>query len=212
MSYCGINVVALEKMRLLAITLSIVVTAASFPQIANAAESRFTSIANKDCRFAPIGNEPGDEEDQLKICPGLGGAQVLVNSLGTRLRIGMRWPRSSHPNNIVWITEAWSAGFVMDWRGSAGDKDFVPYAAIIRMKFQKQDTPAAGEQVLAVIRVTRATACVMGAVDVGANRNANELAHALADTTPSFVCGRDKPAIGGTATAAAREIIKGYVE
>lgn len=39
---------------------------------ANAAQNRFTSLANKDCTFAPIGDEPGDE---LKTCPGVGGAR-----------------------------------------------------------------------------------------------------------------------------------------
>lgn len=65
-----------------------------------AAQNRFTSIANKDCTFAPIADEPGDEEDQLKTCPGVGGAQVLVNTLGTRLRIGFRWPKGAHPQKM----------------------------------------------------------------------------------------------------------------
>ncbi|WP_204277063.1 hypothetical protein, partial [Escherichia coli] len=68
-----------------------VITAVS-AHSAGAAQSRFTSIANKDCKFAPIGHEPGEEDDQLKTCSGLGNSQVLVNALGTRLRIGFRWP------------------------------------------------------------------------------------------------------------------------
>jgi hypothetical protein len=52
----------------------------------------------------------------------------------------------------------------------------------------------------------------MGAVDVEANRNANRLAHALADARPSFNCGTDKPTVGGVTTAAARKIAKGIVE
>jgi hypothetical protein len=177
-----------------------------------AAQNRFTSIANKDCTFAPIGDEPGDEEDQLKTCPGVGGAQVLVNALGTRLRIGFRWPKGTHPQKIIWAVEAWSAGLTVDWRGSGKGKEFEPYAAIVRMKFQKQDLPAAGDQVLAVIRIAQDTACVMGAVDTGANPNANEAAHALADAAASFVCGKDKPTIGGVRTKAAEEIVQGIAE
>lgn len=179
---------------------------------ANAAQNRFTSIANKDCTFAPIGDEPGDEEDQLKTCPGVGGAQVLVNALGTRLRIGFRWPKGAHPQKIIWAVEAWSAGLTVDWRGSGEGKEFGPYAAIVRMKFQKQDLPVAGDQVLAVIRIAQDTACVMAAVDTGANPNANEAAHTLADAAPSFACGKDKPTIGGVKTKAAEEIVRGIAE
>lgn len=177
-----------------------------------AAQNRFTSIANKDCTFAPIGDEPGDEEDQLKTCPGVGGAQVLVNALGTRLRIGFRWPKGAHPQKIIWAVEAWSAGLTVDWRGSGKGEEFEPYAAIVRMKFQKQDLPVAGDQVLAVIRVAQGTACVMGAVDTGTNPNANEAAHALADAAASFVCGKDKPTIGGMRTKATEEIVQGIDE
>jgi hypothetical protein len=189
-------------------TMAVAVSADS----AGAAQSRFTSIANKDCTFAPIGDEPGDEEDQLKTCPGVGGAQVLVNALGTRLRIGFRWPKGAYPQKIIWAVEAWSAGLTVDWRGSGKGKEFEPYAAIVRMKFQKQDLPVAGDQVFAVIRVAQDTACVMRAVDTGANPNANETAHALADAAPSFACGKEKPTIGGVRTKAAEKIVQGIAE
>jgi hypothetical protein len=192
-----------------ALFLVTILAPAIFADSAGAAQSRLTSIANKDCTFAPIGNEPGDAEDQLKTCPGLGGAQVVVNSLGTRLRIGFRWPRGHQPDRIVWAVEAWSAGFTIDWPGP-GDSE--PSAAIVRMKFQKQDMPVAGDQVLAVIRIAQDTACVMGAVDAQANPKANETAHALAVTAPSFACGKDKPTIGGTRTRAAEQIARGIAE
>jgi hypothetical protein len=198
-------------MRIAGFILLIMITAC-WTAPAAAGQSRLTSIANADCIFAPIGDEAGEEEDQLKTCSGLGGAQVLVNALGTRLRIGFRWPKGPSPQKAIWVTEAWSAGTAVDWRGVSDSKGFKPYAAIIRMKLQKEDTPAAGDQVLAVIRVGRGIACVMGAVDVGANRNANRLAHALADARSSFNCGRDKPTVGGVTTAAARKIAKGIVE
>lgn len=71
----------------------LIMTTVCWTAPAAAGQSRLTSIANAGCIFAPIGDEPGDEKDQLKTCPGLGGAQVLVNALGTRLRIGFRWPK-----------------------------------------------------------------------------------------------------------------------
>lgn len=199
-------------MRTATILLMTTITVAVSADSAGAAQNRFTSLANKDCTFAPIGDEPGDEEDQLKTCPGVGGAQVLVNALGTRLRIGFRWPKGDQPQKIVWTAEAWSAGLTVNWRGSGKGKEFEPYAAIVRMKFQKQDLPVAGDQVLAVIRIASDTACVMGAVDAGANPEANEIAHALADAAPSFACGKDKPTIGGVKTKAAEEIVRGIAE
>ncbi len=163
-----------------------------------AAQNRFTSIANKDCTFAPIGNEPGDEEDQLKTCPGVGGTQVLVNALGTRLRIGFRWPKGAHPQKIIWAVEAWSAGLTVDWRGSGKGEEFEPYAAIVRMKFQKQDLPVAGDQVLAVIRVAQVPPASWELL--------------TPDAAASFVCGKDKPTIGGMRTKAAEEIVQGIAE
>lgn len=195
-----------------AVLFMMTIAAAISASPANAAQNRFTSLANKDCTFASIGDEPGDEEDQLKTCPGAGGAQVLVNALGTRLRIGFRWPKGAQPQKIIWAVEAWSAGLTVNWRGSGTDKKFEPYAAIVRMKFQKQDLPAVGDQVLAVIRIASDTACVMGAVDAGANPKANETAHALADAAPSFACGKDKPTIGGVSTKAAEQIVRSIAE
>ena len=195
-----------------AILFSTMIITAVSADSASAAQSRFTSIANKDCKFAPIGHEPGEEDDQLKTCPGLGGAKVLVNAFETRLRIGFVWPKGGRPGKPIWVVEAWSAGFVIDWRGAKGPKDFIPHAAIVRMKFARSGGPEVGDQVLAVIRVAHDSACLMGAVDIGANRNANELAHALADAAPNFACNKDKPVVGGVKTRAAEEITRGVAE
>ena len=195
-----------------AILFSTTVIAAASADTADAAQSRFTSIANRDCTFAPIGDEPGEDDDQLKTCAGLGGSKVLVNALETRLRIGFVWPKIDRPGGPIWVVEAWSAGFVIDWRGAQGPKGFVPYAAIVRITFARDGGPRVGDQVLAVIRVTAGNACVMGAVDVVKNRKANELAHEIADAHPSFICGKDKPIIGGVGTSAAAEIVKGVAD
>lgn len=195
-----------------AILFSTMVITAVSADSASAAQSRFTSIANKNCKFAPIGHEPGEDDDQLKTCPGLGGVKVLVNALETRLRIGFAWQKGAHAHTPIWVVEAWSAGFVIDWRGAKEPKGFLPYAAIVRMKFARNGGPQVGDQVLAVIRVRHGDACVMGAVDTGPNRNANELAREIADARPSFICGKDRPMIGGIGTPSAAEIIKGIVD
>jgi hypothetical protein len=161
--------------------------------------SRYSSIENKACKFAPIGNEPGDDEDQSKTCPGPAGTQVLVNALGTRLRVGFGWTGRPPVAPVPAVVEAWSAGEKIEWRGDAG-KGFAPYAATVRMLYPKEDTGQVGQQLLAVMRVARGEACLMGVVDIRANRKAYELAREIADRAPTFACGKDRPSVAGTAT------------
>ena len=174
-------------------------------QTAQAApESRYTSIENKDCKFDPIGNEPGEADDQLKTCPGLGGARVLVNAFHARLRVGFDWSgrRKSNPK---WAVEAWSAGLKIEWRGNATAKGFEPYAATVRMLYPN-DQGKAEQQVLAVIRLKRNEACLMGAVDIRANKDGYDLARNLADTAPSFDCKKDKSRVLGIETEWAKNL------
>jgi len=161
--------------------------------------SRYSSIANKACTFAVLGDQPGDEEDQSKTCPGPGGMQVLVTALGTRVRIGFGWTGRPPVAPVPAVVEAWSAGEKVEWRGDAG-RSFAPYAATVRMLYPKEGTGQVGHQVLAVMRVARGQACLVGVVDIRANRKAYVLARGVADRAPAFVCGRDRPSVAGVAT------------
>jgi hypothetical protein len=169
-------------------------------------QSRYTSIENKDCRFEPVGDAPGEAEDQLKTCPGLGGAKLLVNAFHTSVRIGFAWPGKPKAKIVLPVVSAWGAGLKVEWRGIAGAKGFEPYAATVRMKYREDDKPGE-QQVLAVMRVTRGAACLVGAVDVRANRDAYELARSLADTAPTFDCAKDAARIVGTATEWAKSVV-----
>ena len=93
-----------------------------------ASAGRATSITAE-----PIGDEPGETDDQVKTCPGLGGAKVLVNAFEARLRIGFAWEKGAHARTPVWVVEAWSAGLVIDWRGAKASKGFVPYGRVARI-------------------------------------------------------------------------------
>ncbi len=178
-------------------------------QAAFAAEpqSRYSSIENKACKFQPIGKQVGDDDDQSKTCPGLGEAQVLVRAFGTRVRIGFAWRGAPAVKPVPAVVEAWSAGSKVEWRGTGPAAGFAPYAATVRMLFPKEDSPQVGQQVLAVMRVARGEACLVGAVDIRANRNAYELARAMADRAPAFTCGKDRPAVAGTATEWAQRLL-----
>jgi hypothetical protein len=193
-------------MRIVCAALLMVCTVGALPVAAAAPQSRYTSIENKACKFDPVGDEPGDAEDQLKTCPGLGGARVLVNAFHARLRIGFAWPGSPKAAPVTNAVEAWSAGMKVEWRGVSGSKGFAPYAATVRMLFP-DDAGKTRHNVLAVIRLKRGEACLVGAVDIAANKDGYELARALADAAPSFTCGKDKPRIAGTETEWAKAIV-----
>ncbi len=184
--------------------------AVGFVSHASAApESRYTSIENKACKFDSIGNEPGDAEDLVKRCPGLGGARVLVNAHHAVLRIGFEWPGRPKVEPVENVVEAQSAGFKVEWRGTKGAKGFEPYAATVRMRFRDEQSGEFRHSVLAVIRVKRGEACLVGAVDIAANKDGYELARGLADTAPSFNCGKDTPKTAGVETEWAKRIAGG---
>jgi hypothetical protein len=175
-------------------------------QGAQAAESRYTSIENKVCRFDPVGDEPGDSDDQLKTCPGLGGTQVLVNPFHAMLRIGFAWPGKPKVDIALPVVTAWSAGQKVEWRGVTTKKGFQPYAATVRMLYREDGKPGE-QQVLAVMRVKRGEACLIGAVDIRANPNGYELARELADTAPQFDCKTGKARIVGVETEWAKNLV-----
>ena len=176
----------------------------SLPAEAAQPESRYTSIENKDCKFDPIGKEPGDADDQLKSCPGLGGARVLVNAFHAQLRIGFEWGRrKAEPD---WAVQAWSAGQKIEWRGIPTQKGFEPYAATVRMLYP-HDKGEGRHQILVVLRLRRGDVCTMGAVDIHANKDGYELARALADTAPAFDCKNDKARVLGIETSWARDLV-----
>ena len=167
-------------------------------------ESRYTSIENKDCKFDPIGNEPGDTEDQLKSCPGLGGARVLVNAFHTQVRIAFDWSRrKAEPD---WAVTASGAGLKIEWRGVPTQKGFEPHAATVRMLYP-DDQGERRFNVLAVMRFRRNDVCLMGAVDIHANKDGYELARALADTAPTFDCKKHKAKVLGIETEWARNLV-----
>jgi len=88
--------------------------------------------------------------------------KVIVSSFGTRVRIGFAWGAGKRQRSKPSVVEAWSAGEKIEWRSYKGVKGFVPYAAIVRMIFPKDEGPQAGHQLLAVMRVSEDQACLMG--------------------------------------------------
>lgn len=174
------------------------------PAHASNFESRYTSIANEDCVIAPSIDE--EVEEQLKTCPGVTGISVVVSGLGTSVQIALAWD-GTKAEEAPAVVEAWSAGEKMEWRGPVEAGVFNPQAAVVRMLFPKDGTPDIGHQVLAIIRLQDDQACLLGAVDIGANKDGYELARSWSDKAADFECDRDSPVAIGRETEWTRRII-----
>ena len=188
--------------RRLAAALALAPVLAALPAFGQAPESRYTELVGGRCKFVSTDTETN--EDQVKRCPGHGGAEVETLSSHTRLFISYRFSARQRAENVV---AAWSAGKTVEWRGIKAGKGFEPYAAIVRLLMKDHENgrpgPVADAQVLAVTRVDprEAEACVIAYVDARANRDPNRLARDAADRLgPAFDCQSDKPAVVGATT------------
>ena len=163
---------------------------------AQAPESAYTELLKGRCKFISIDEETNEE--QVKRCPGHGGAQVLTRASHTTVYLSFRWSKSRVAEDVV---SGWSLGDKMEWRGARTRNGFEPYATIVRVIVKDPDTLVGGGHVLAVMRIDKRDACLAAAVDVSANKEANALAREAADTIArTFVCGKDKPRVSGAAT------------
>jgi hypothetical protein len=166
------------------------------PAPAQAPESAYTELLKGRCKFISIEKETNEE--QVKRCPGHGGAQVLTRASHTTVYLSFRWSKSRMAEDVV---SGWSLGDKVEWRGARTRSGFEPYATIVRVIVKDPDTRVGGGHVLAVMRMDRQKACLAAAIDVSANKEANALAREAADTVArTFACGKDKPRVSGAAT------------
>jgi hypothetical protein len=166
-------------------------------------ESLYTELLKGRCKFISIDEETNEE--QVKRCPGHGGAQVLTRASHTNVYLSFRWSKRHTAEGVL---SGWSLGDKVEWRGVRSSKGFVPYATIVRVITRNLETAAGGAHVLAVVRMDARTACLAAAVEVAANPDANALAREAADTfARTFDCQKDKPRAFGTTTAAMEQVI-----
>jgi hypothetical protein len=170
---------------------------------AQAPESVYTELLKGRCRFISIDEETNEE--QVKRCPGHGGAAVLTRASHTSVYLGFRWSKKLASGDVV---SGWSLGDKVEWRGARNGKQLVPYATIVRVITKHPETMRGGGHVLAVIRIEKQSACLAAAVDVSANKEANALAREAADTfARTFSCQKDKPRLFGPATEWTDQVI-----
>jgi hypothetical protein len=166
------------------------------PARAQAPESVYTELLKGRCKFISIEKETNEE--QVKRCPGHGGAQVLTRASHTTVYLSFRWSKSRMAEDVV---SGWSLGDKVEWRGARTRNGFAPYATIVRVIVKDPDTLVGGGHVLAVVRIGKRDACLAAAVDISANKEANALAREAADAIArTFACGKDRPRVHGAAT------------
>jgi hypothetical protein len=187
---------------------------ADFAFAAPKPESRYTDLVGERCRWDPVPRGEGRGEEQLKRCPGLGGATALVFLDHAQVALGFDWPKGGRSTTKTFdeVVRSWGLGEKLEWRGLATPSGFEPYAATVRvrvLKDQLSDRPDA-RAVLAVMKVERGKACVMRFIDVAATKDAYALAREVADgLAPRFACGEDKAQLAGTPTPWAKELLEG---
>lgn len=169
-----------------------------------APESRTTDLVGRACQVEPAQGAFGTGEERHKRCPGLGGARVTMTSDNASVALGFEWSAKEKAEDVL---RNWGLGYKLEWRGYRTVRGFEPYAATIRLLFN--ESYGAGDRpVLAVLRVRRGEACLVGLVDVAANPDGYDTARRVADQrAPGFACGRDMPRAEGVSTGRTAAIL-----
>lgn len=170
-------------------------------------ESRLTDLFGRDCEVDASARPASAREEQVKRCPGLGGARVVVTADADQVALGYEWSGRERADEVL---RNWSLGPKLEWRGIRTSRGFEPYATLVRASFNGGAGPSDDRPVLAVMRVRRGEACVIGFVDVAGNADPEALARRLADARArTFACGRDQPLVEGAVTARTSALLGG---
>lgn len=168
--------------------------------------SRYTSLTGSECRLAPRQSSEDEGDEEVKRCPGLGGfeAVLFLDHAQTALTLAPRAARGE-PETV----RAWSVGERIEWRGWPPRGAFRPDAAIVRLKMNREGSPVAARQILAVLRVEERRACLVSLIDMTANPNPYDLARETADRSAAdHRCGRDKPRAFGLPTSWTERVLE----
>lgn len=168
-----------------------------------AAESSYTSIAEKHCRKFDRLRIDGDEFAASRVCEGRVGYKIFVreDDLRETLTIGKTLKRAAdEPAASDHFGAFNSYDDTVEWRNGADGK---PYAAIVGWSYADNENPDASGRpkslrLLVVMRLPPGAVCKVAYVDRAANSDANALARKAADEiAPNFKCGTDKVQIVG---------------
>jgi hypothetical protein len=169
-----------------------------------AADSSYTSIAEKRCRKFDRLMIGGSEYAATRVCDGRGGYKVFVREDDLRdvLTVGRTLEQAgSEPAAADGYDAFNSYDDTVEWRSGVDGK---PYALIAGWSYaDNENRDANGRpkslQLLVVMRLPPGPVCKVAYADRAANANANALARQAADEiAPAFKCGVDKVRILGT--------------
>ena len=147
-------------------------------------QSRYTSLAESDCRLVSLDQESGSS---AQLCPGLAGYGVLAQEGDLRQSLTL-----TSPDGRRWDLNMWSDGFSslgprIEWRGQLRAGRFVPASLIVRLNVsQNPEHPERTTPTLWVGKITPRAVCVTARISV--SRSMNALARQAADRAPSQPC------------------------
>jgi len=177
-----------------------------------AAESRYTSIAEQNCRKFDV-TRIGDEEFAAsRVCPGRGGHKVFISEYDLReaLTVGKTIRQAGNEPAARDHYRAFNHYEVrIEWRSG---KDGRPYSLIVGWSYANNENletkgRSTSERLLIVMRLPPGPVRKVAYIDRDANSNALELAQSTADTVArDFKCGIDKVQIVGKRGRAVRSL------
>lgn len=164
---------------------------------AHAAESSYSSIAEKQCRKLDVLKIDGTEYPVSRVCAGRGGYWVFVDeedlretlTVGTTMRQAGKEPAAQDRFGAFNSFED-----RIEWRSGTNGK---PYALIAGWSFADNGHPDAGGRpgsvrFVVVMRLPPGPVCKVAYIDRAANTDAEELARQAADDIArNFKCGTD---------------------
>lgn len=158
----------------------------------DAARSRYSSLAEKDCATAPVAEEE-EGRGSSSLCPGLAGYRLRLEEGDTRISIDVVAPTGqATPLDFPGVVGSGfsSLGDIAEWRfPAAGSR--TPQALIVRLNIS--ENPERTEVVtsyLVVGRLGPGKPCVTAKIAPG--KGQNEAARKAADAAPAAPCLRPK--------------------
>jgi hypothetical protein len=173
--------------------------------LAQAGDSDYTSIAEKDCRKLSALKVADTDYAASRVCAGRSGYRIFVDEEDLRetLTVGKTMQQAGkEPAARDHFRAFNSFGDRIEWRS---DNSGRPYAIIVGWSFADNDSPDAtgrpkSRRLLVVMRLPPGPVCEIAYIDRDANGDAIALARKAADDVArDFKCGTAKTAIVGNA-------------